>query len=142
MSAERNKAIIRQWVEQGWNKGDFSSVNGLYAADYAFNNPSVPPDFPKGPQAIVAVVSMYRAACNDLYMSVEELVAEGEKVSWRWVVTGTHTGPLMNIPPSGKSVRITGQVLSRFENGKWMEDYINWDTLGFMQQIGAIPVMG
>jgi steroid delta-isomerase-like uncharacterized protein len=139
MSAEANKAVIRQWVETGWNHGDFSTINNIYAADYAYNDPSAPP-LPKGPQAIMGVVSTYRGAFPDVRMTIEDMVSEGDKVVWRWTVTGTHNGPLMGIPASGKSVRLSGIVISRFVNGKWAEDWANWDTLGMLQQIGAAPV--
>jgi steroid delta-isomerase-like uncharacterized protein len=140
MSAEANKTTIRQWVEAGWNRGDFSNINSMYTADYIFNDPSAP-NLPRGPQAIMAVVNIYRTAFPDLRMTVEELVSEGDKVAWRWVVKGTHTGLLMNIPPTGKPVTIAGIVVSRFVDGKWAEDFVNWDTLGMMQQIGVIPAM-
>jgi predicted ester cyclase len=69
------------------------------------------------------------------------MVAEGDKVAWRWRITGTHSGDLMGIPPTGKPINITGIVVSRFAQGKWAEDYVNWDTLGMFQQIGVVPAM-
>jgi predicted ester cyclase len=69
------------------------------------------------------------------------MMAEGDKVVWRWCITGTHAGELMGIPPTGKSIKISGIVISRFANGKWAEDYVNWDTLGMLQQIGVVPAM-
>ncbi len=139
MSAEANKAAVRQWVEAGWNRGDFSNIDSIYAVDYTYNDPSAPP-LPKGPQSIISVVSTYRAAFPDVRMTIEDMISEGDKVVWRWTVTGTHNGPLMGISASGKPVRLSGIVISRFINGKWSEDWSNWDTLGMLQQVGAVPV--
>jgi predicted ester cyclase len=69
------------------------------------------------------------------------MIAEGDKVVWRWRITGTHRGELNGIPPTGKPISITGIVISRFAGGKWAEDYVNWDTLGMLQQIGVVPVL-
>lgn len=140
MSAEQNKEIIRRWVKEAWNGGNLPLADELYAADYQYHDPSAPP-MPPGPESIKQVLAIYRGAMPDMRFDIEDMIAEGEKVSWRWTARGTNTGSLMNIPPSGKSVNISGTVVSRFANGKWTEDWANWDTLGLMQQIGVIPAM-
>lgn len=140
MSAEQNKSIIRRWVEGGWNQGNMALVDELFASDHMVHDPMTP-DFPGGHAAFKQFVTNLRTGFPDIHVTVEDMVAEGDKVAWRWVITGTHTATLMGIPPTGKSVRITGIVLSRFANGKWAEDYVNWDTLGMMQQIGVVPTL-
>jgi steroid delta-isomerase-like uncharacterized protein len=141
MSSEQNKAIIRRWVKEAWNGGNLSVADELYAADYAYHDPSAPP-MPPGPEGIKQVLSTYRSGLPDLRFDIEDMIAEGDKVTWRWSVHGTNTQTFMNIPASGKSVSISGIVISRFANGKWAEDWANWDTLGLLQQVGVIPVMG
>lgn len=140
MSAEQNKSIVRRWVEGGWNQGNLALVDELYAADYMIHDPSAP-DFPGGHAAFKQFVTTLRTAFPDIHVTVADMMAEGDKVTWRWTITGTHTGDLKGIPPTGKPIRITGIVLSRFALGKWAEDYVNWDTLGMMQQIGVVPAM-
>ena len=72
-------------------------------------------------------------------MEIEEVVADGNIVVWRIISTGTQTGELFGFPPTGRTARVEGIVMSRFENGKWAEDHAQWDALGMMQQLGLIP---
>jgi steroid delta-isomerase-like uncharacterized protein len=141
MSTEQNKSIVQRWVEGGWNHGNLALVDELYAADYMLHDPSTP-DFPGGQAAFKQFVTTLQTAFPNLQVTVEDMLAEGNKVAWRWTIIGTHTGDLMGIPPTGKPIKITGIVVSHFVNGKWAEDYVNWDTLGMMQQIGVVPAIG
>ncbi len=138
MSTEENKATVRRWVEAAWNTGDLSSADTLYAADYEYHYPASPAPV-RGVEGIKGLVTMYRAALPDLQFTIEDMVAEGDKVVWRWTVRGTQTGPLMGLPPTGKRATVTGIIISRFANGKWQEDYNNWDTFGMLKQMGVIP---
>jgi steroid delta-isomerase-like uncharacterized protein len=140
MSAEQNKSIVYRWVEGGWNEGNLALVDELYTADYMIHDPSTP-DFPGGQAAFKQFVANLQTGYPDIHVTIEDMMAEGDKVVWRWRITGTHTGELMGIPPTGKSIKISGIVISRFANGKWAEDYVNWDTLGMLQQIGVVPAM-
>ncbi|MCB9079463.1 MAG: ester cyclase [Anaerolineaceae bacterium] len=140
MSAEQLKAIVSRWVEGGWNQGQLALVDELYTTDYMIHDPSTP-DFPGGQAAFKQFVADLRTGLPDIQVKIEDIMAEGDKVVWRWRITGTHAGNLKGIPPTGRPVVITGIVLSRFANGKWAEDYVNWDTLGMLQQIGVVPVM-
>lgn len=84
-------------------------------------------------------VEMYRNAFPDLRITVEDLVAEGDKVLTCWTARGTHQGEFMGIPPSGNRVEFTGISIDRIEGGKFVESWSNYDALGMMQQIGAVP---
>lgn len=141
MSAEQNKSIIYRWVQAGWNEGNLDLADELYGSDYVYHDPMAL-DLGTGPEAIKRVVQTYRGALPDIHFTVDEMVAEGDKVAWRWTARGTHQGPLLNFPPTGKTATVTGTVISRFAGGKWVEDYNHWDTLGMLQQMGIIPSMG
>src|SRR5947207_1147498 len=93
MSTEQNKAIIQRWVKEAWNAGNLVLADELYAADYAYRDPSAPP-MPAGPEAIKQVVATYRAAIPDMRFEIEDMIAEGDKVVWRWMARGTNTGAL------------------------------------------------
>jgi steroid delta-isomerase-like uncharacterized protein len=138
MSAEQNKSIVYRWVEEAWNHGNFSSAQSLYPSTYTLHDSSTPEPV-VGPHALAAFIGVFRSGIPDLHMTVEQMVAEGEVVSWRFKVEGTQTGELFGTPPSGNRVVVTGTVTSRFENGKWAEDYSNFDLFGLLSQIGAIP---
>jgi predicted ester cyclase len=75
----------------------------------------------------------------DLHLTIEEMVAEGDKVVWRLTGTGPHRGDFMGIPATQRSITVPGIVITRFEGGKWAEDFALWDQLGMLQQLGVIP---
>jgi steroid delta-isomerase-like uncharacterized protein len=138
MSAEQNKSIVRRWVESAWNHGDFGMLNEAYLPNYVLHDPQSPAPV-SGPQALREYITAYRTAFPDLHMTVEDIVAEGDRVAWRFRSTGTQTGTLANIPPTGKTAVVSGTLISRFENGKWAEDYLAFDLLGLLQQLGVVP---
>jgi len=139
MSGEENKANVRRVFEEGWNQGNTAVFDELFAADYLGHDPSGPIH---GPEGFKQYYATYRAAFPDTHLTIEDQIAEGDKVVTRWTATGTNQGTLMGIPPSGKRVTITGISITRIANGKAVEDWVNFDTLGMLQQIGAIPTPG
>jgi steroid delta-isomerase-like uncharacterized protein len=139
MSVETNKATVRRWVEEAWNNGNFSSADTLYTPGYVLHNPNQ--DLPNV-AALKEFISGFRAAMPDMHMEIAEMLGEGDKIAWRFTVTGTHNGaPLMGVPATGKAVNNCGLLITRFENGKWAEDFCHWDVLGMLQALGIIPVM-
>ena len=85
---------------------------------------------------------MYLTAFPDLYFTVEDLIAEGDKAVARLTVRGTQQGVFMGIPPTGKHVTVTAIDINRFAGGKSVEHWLNMDTLGLLQQLGVIPAPG
>jgi steroid delta-isomerase-like uncharacterized protein len=84
-------------------------------------------------------VSMFRTAFPDLQLSVEDQIAEGDRVVTRYTGRGTHQGELMGIPPTGNEVSVGGTIISRVSGGRIEEEWNNFDALGMMQQLGVIP---
>ena len=97
MSTATNKALIRRWVEDGWNAGDLAVVDAIYAPDVVQHDPSSPVPVTSS-AALKGYVSSFRTAFPDLHFTIDDLLAEGDKVLWRFTSQATHTGPLMNIP--------------------------------------------
>lgn len=85
---------------------------------------------------------MFKAGFPDLHATVETAIAEGDQVATRGYITGTHKGPFMNIPPTSKSIKVTYTDIWRIENGKAVENWVQMDMLGLMQQLGVIPTPG
>ena len=141
MSTEDNKAIIRRWVEEGWNKGNLAVVDEVYAANVVQHDPGSPAPVTSS-AALKQYAAVYRGAFPDLHFTIDDLIAEGDKVLWRFTSRGTQTGPLMNIPATGRPGQITGMVLFRFADGKIAEVWVNIDNLGLLQQLGVIPAPG
>jgi steroid delta-isomerase-like uncharacterized protein len=135
--SEENKALARRWVEI-LTQGNFDLAEEIYASDFVAHDPTMPEDV-RGVEGRKEFYSMYRSAFPDADITVEDQVAEGDKVVTRWTGRGTHQGELLGVPPSGNRVEVTGITISRIEGGKVVEEWDNYDALGMMQQIGAIP---
>ena len=140
MATETNKALIRRWVEDGWNAGNLSIIDQVYAPNVVHHDPRSPAPVTSS-EALKQYVSTFLTAFPDLHFTIDDLLAEGDKVFWRFTAQATHSGPLMNIPPTGNSTTVTGMVLFRVANDKIAEVWVNFDTLGMLQAIGVIPAM-
>ena len=140
MSAEQNKSIVRRWIEEGWNKHNLAVIDEVYAPNFVQHEPE--PQTVNSSEALKQYVSAYLTAFPDLHLSIEDLIAEGYKVVWRFNSTGHQNGPFMGTPPTGKSGNITGLVIFRLENSHISEAWLNIDVLGLLQQVGIIPVPG
>jgi predicted ester cyclase len=137
MSSEQNKTIVRRLLEEPW-KGDLRVVDELVDRKYVGYDPSIPEPL-RGPEGFKENISTYRAAYSDARITVDDQIAEGDKVATRWTGRGKHDGDLMGIAPTGKQVKVSGLTLSRLANGKVVEEYTNWDTFGMMEQLGVVP---
>lgn len=138
--SEENKAIVRRLVDELWTKGSLSLADELFADNYSHHDPSTP-DFGLGPEAEKKRVALYRVAFPDLQFTIEDMVAEGDTVTYRWSSTGTHLGPLNVIPPSEKKVSVSGMTFYRFAAGKIVEGWVNWDSLTLLQELAVVPVI-
>jgi len=93
----------------------------------------------RGPAGVKELIAGYRAAFPDIHVTIEDQIADGDLVVSRWSAKGTHQGELMGIPATGKHATVTGITIDRIADGLIVESWNNWDTLGLMQQLGAIP---
>ena len=137
MSTEENKAVIRRVVEEVLNKGDMSVVPELIAPDYVYHSPFG--EF-KGPEGFKQFITMFRTAFPDLHLTVEDMVAEGDKLAARVSWRGTFKGKFGDLEPTGKQVNMTSDFY-RFKGGKEVEALPFTDMLTFYQQLGVAPPM-
>lgn len=135
--SEDNKAAARRFLEC-FSSGDLDGLDEIMAEDYVDHDP-YNPHGQEGLEGVKKLISMYREGFPDLTFEIEDVLAEGDKVVVRWTGTGTHQGEVMGVPGSGKTSTVSGISIDRFENGKAVEGWTCWDTLGMLQQIGAIP---
>jgi steroid delta-isomerase-like uncharacterized protein len=136
--SEQNKAAARRFFEL-WEAGDTDQFDQVVAEDAVDHDPQRPFPDDRGAEAARKTAEMFRAAFPDTTYTIEQQVAEGDLVVTRWVARGTHEGELMGIPATQKSVEVSGIAIDRFSDGKIAESWGNWDTIGLMQQLGAIP---
>jgi len=139
MAAEENKALVRRIWEEVWNKGNLSAIDELFAPTYVAHDPANPGV--QGRDGVRQLVTMYRSAFPDLQFTVEDQIAEGDMVATRYTARGTHKGELQGIPATGKQAAVPGIMISRIVGGQDREEWVNYDALGLMQQLGVIPQM-
>ena len=135
--SEANEKVMRRFVEEVINNGDYSVLDELVQPDYVYRSPD---QELQGPDALQGLFTAYRAAFPDLKTDIDDLVAAGDKVVIAITLTGTHEGDLMGIPATGEQVKVHGTVLSRFEDGKIAEEWEILDMLGMFQQLGVISL--
>ena len=140
MLSETNKTVVRRFFEEVWNKGNLTLLNEIIAKDHVSSGPGTLPGLPTGPEGSKQLVTVYRNAFPDVHFTIDEQIAEGDKVVTRWSAHGTHQGELAGIPATGKSSTVTGIALDRVVNGKIAESWGIFDQFGMMQQLGVIPV--
>jgi steroid delta-isomerase-like uncharacterized protein len=138
MSPEENKALTRRVLEEIFTEGNLDLADDLIAPDFVDHDSAMPEEV-HGIEGFKEFVGMYRSAFPDLHVEVEDQVAEGDKVATRWRASGTHDGEIAGVPATGNWVEITGMEISRISGGKIAEIWDNYDVMGMMQQIGAIP---
>ena len=138
MAGDDLKAIARREIEEVYGAGNFAVADELVANEFVGHDPALPEPL-RGPAGIKEAAAGYRNAFPDLRITIEAQVSEGDLVVTRWTARGTHQGELFGIAPTGKQATVTGISLDRISNGKILEDWTNWDTLGLLQQLGAVP---
>ncbi len=141
MSLEQNRTNFRRIPEEIFNKGNLALADELFAADYIEHVP-LPPGWPSGVEGFKQFVTMLRAAFPDFHYTVEDGIAEGDKVVGRITAHGTHKGEFMGIPPTGKQATWTEIHIGRYAGGKLVEHWFNGDQLGMLQQLGVVPAPG
>jgi steroid delta-isomerase-like uncharacterized protein len=135
MSTEANKAIIRQFFEDVWNRGDEAAIDRFVAEEAAGNDP----DFGKGREGFRRQWRQWQAAFPDIHFEIEEIIAEGDTVVARWTLTGTHQGEFLGIGPTGRTIRVGGISLDHLKDGVLVSGFDGWDNLGLRQQLGIVP---
>jgi steroid delta-isomerase-like uncharacterized protein len=136
--SEENKALVRRYFEEIWDKGNLEVIDELFTTDFVRHGPTAIEGEVRGQEGFESFVSSYRTGLPDLRVSIEDLIAEGDRVVTRWTARGTHQGELMGTAPTGNPATVTGILVDRISGGKIEEEWVDYDTLHLMQQIGAV----
>jgi steroid delta-isomerase-like uncharacterized protein len=137
MSVESNKEFMRRWVDETINRKNLRAIDEMVAENFTEHVPF--PGQPPGREGLKLVIGGFLKAFPDIRWTVEEEIAEGDKVVSRFTWTGTHQGEFLGVPATGRKVTVWGVVIDVVRDGKFAESRIIMDTLGLMQQLGAIP---
>jgi steroid delta-isomerase-like uncharacterized protein len=136
MGVKENKELVKH-VTELWNPSDIKAFYELLAPEYVEH-------LNIGEATLEKVKQFYAilfTAFPDINATIEEMVAEGDKVAYREVVKGTHQGEFMGIPPTGRKIEMTNTVIFRIADGKIAESWATMDLLSLMQQVGIVPKM-
>lgn len=132
----RNREIIHRYFEQWANRGDTAVADELIATNLTLHNPPALlrslEDYKKG-------MAMFHTAFPDLHFTMEDQIAEADKIAVRWAMSGTHLGEYQGRPPTRKKITVTGVSVFRLADGKIQEIHVNMDRLGMMDQLGWLP---
>jgi len=140
MSAD-NKAIVRRLYEEVWNKRKLEVINEIISPSHALQASNI---FGSsiGPEAYKRNALLFFAGYPDLHWTIEDTIAEKDKVVACWTISGTHKGDYLGVSATNKKISVDGMTVHHITNGKIMDSYVSWDIWGMMQQLGVVPVLG
>lgn len=136
-NAHANMALVRKFFEVGPSKGDIAAADALLAPDFSLHVPL--PVAGPGIEAINNVIASCRAAFGGLHVTIEDMMADTDKVTCRFTARGTHSGVFMGIPPTGRAITMTGIEIFRIRDGKIAELWGEANLMGLAHQLGAAP---
>jgi predicted ester cyclase len=134
-----NKALIKRWFEEVWNQGRQEVIEQLRAPNAMGTGLGEGNTKAQGAAEFTVFFLNLRGTFPDLHVSIEDILAEGDKVAVRFSVEGTHGGAALGVTPTGRKVRFSGMTIARIAAGKIVEGWNNLDQLGLLTQIGALP---
>jgi predicted ester cyclase len=140
MSVQDNIELVRYVTEKGLNLGDTSFVDEVFSPYYVAHTRGL--DLPTGPEAFKTAVAFWRESFPDFHTTIEYLIGDGEYVANRFSTTGTHTGTLGTIPPTGRRFEVSGVDLHRVVDNKVVESWISDDMPRILMEIGVLAPAG
>ena len=129
----QNKEIAHRFIEEVWNQGKLDAVDDIVTNDIVIH--SAGRDI-EGIESFKKYIMSYRNAFPDIKFTIEEQIAQGDKVAERYAIRSTHQGELQGIPPTGKQIKIVSIDITRFLDGKMVERWGEFDSIGLMMQLG------
>jgi ketosteroid isomerase-like protein len=142
MANEQNKALTQRFFTEVCNGKKLEVAEELFSADHTYHDPASPGIGP-GPAGMKQLIGAYHAGFSSPVWTIHEVwEAAPDKVITRWTGSGTQTGELLGIVPTSESVSVDGIWIHRIANGKIVESWNAWDTLGMLQQLGVVPALG
>ena len=137
MTIEANKRVMKQFLVF-INTASETLATELISPDAIFHVPGRPEPL-RGPSGYLALIGMMRGGFPDIQWTLEETIAEGEKIAARFTMRGTHQGTFLGVPPTGRKIEVKAMNFYRLSGGQFVEEHGQPDLLGVLQQIGAMP---
>ncbi len=139
MSTEDNKTLMSRFLEEVFNKKKLAALDEFIAPNQVDH--TLPPFLPTTPEGTKQAINIFLKAFPDVHLTVEDMIAEGDKVVIRYTSRGTQKGAFMGIPPTGKQMTVSSIIIARIADGKIVEEWGLDDQMGMLQQLGIIPVL-
>ena len=137
MSSEENEALAHR-VYEAFNQRNLEVLDELCTPDFLYH---LGPMTIQGPEAYKQFLLKLITAFPDLKVTIEDTIADGDTVVARYILRGTHKGNYMGMPPTGKQITLTAMGITRIASGRAVEQWVNADDLGALQQLGVIPAL-
>jgi predicted ester cyclase len=134
MDRSQAEALVHRWTHEGVAKGKVEVFDELVSADAIDHSGSTDA---RGVEGFKVRTHGVHVSFTDIEVVVDDLLVEGDKMAWRWTLTGAHHGPFLGVSPTGKRVSITGMNIKRVANGMVVEHWSNADQLGLLRQVQA-----
>jgi steroid delta-isomerase-like uncharacterized protein len=136
MNTEELKIVAARFFDEVWNQHDLSAIDRLFAPDFVDHYRSTPRSADR--EGFKQECAFYLTAMPDTSVTIEDQIAEGDRVASRVVFRGTNTGPFGPVPPTGKTTEVTGCIILRIDDGLIVERWGNIDDLGALRQLGMV----
>lgn len=137
MSEEANCTLVRRFIDEIFNAGNFDAADEILEPNYTHHDPTTQ-EFGSGIEGFKRLIAYYREAFPDLEITLDDQFAAGDRVVDRWTGRGTHEGELMGVPATGRPVTASGISIHRIEGDRIAETWNNYDAAGVLRQVGAI----
>jgi steroid delta-isomerase-like uncharacterized protein len=128
--------LVRSYIERVWNRGDLASLESLTTPDFGYHLGS---QAPRDRHALGEFITATRVAFPDWTVEVEQTIVDGTKVAVRWRGRVTHLGPFRGLPPTGRTITVTGMNVYNIREGRVSAEWEQTDSLGMLQQLGVLP---
>jgi steroid delta-isomerase-like uncharacterized protein len=132
-----NKTIVKKFYQEVWNERKMKAVDTFLSPSHALVDPNAS-DSLTGPEAYKLIVSRFMKAFSNLKFEVQDMVCENDKVVASWMISGVHTGEYNGLQPTNKKISVEGISIHQIADGKIMDTYSVWDTLGLLKKVGGV----
>jgi steroid delta-isomerase-like uncharacterized protein len=141
--SNENKNKVRRFLQEAFTEGKAEVVDEVLDPDFVCYDPNSEAGEVRGAETIKGEIEYFHSAFADFAYTIEDQIAEGDKVATRYTISGTHQGEFFGVPATGKRIEMSGISIDRFdESGKMVEEWPEYDLLGAMRQLGAVPEPG
>jgi steroid delta-isomerase-like uncharacterized protein len=139
MSTEDNKTLMGRFIEEVFNQKNLAAIDEFIAPNHVDH--TLPPFLPTTPEGTKRAIGIFLTAFPDVHLTVEDMIAEGDKVVTRYTSRGTQKGAFMGVPPTGKQMTVSSIIIAQITDGKIVEEWGLDDQMGMLQQLGVIPAL-